>query len=164
MAEEVSPIPRGYHSVTRKLIVRDAAGALEYYKKAFGAEVTSRHDRPDGNIMHATIKIGDSVLMLADECPPHEGHEQECVRSPADLQGTTTNFYLYMEDVDAVFGCAIEAGGREAMPVSDMFWGDRCGMLRDPFGHFWTVATHTEDVGEEELERRAQEFFAHQPA
>lgn len=152
-------IPEGYHSVTPNLIIRGAAKAIEFYKQAFGAELTFRQDRPDGKLMHATIKIGDSILMLADECAPHKGHDAECVRSPDGLGGTTTNFYLYVNDADAVFNKAIKSGAVVAVPVADMFWGDRLGMLKDPFGHFWTVATHTKDVSPEQLKRGSEEFL-----
>jgi len=162
MAKKVNAIPEGYHSITPNLVIRGAAEAIEYYKKAFGAELTFRMDTPDGKVMHATIRIGDSILMLADECAPHEKHKEECVRSPADLKGTTTNLFLYVKDVDGVFDRAIKAGGKAAMAVEDMFWGDRVGMLSDPFGHFWTVATHVQDVGGVELEKRTKEFLNRQ--
>ena len=162
MSYKINPIPDGFHSVTPSLVVRGAKKAIEYYKKAFGAEVMLYEERPDGKVMHAVFKIGDSILMLADECAPHEGHEENCVRSPNDLKGTTISLYVYTDDVDKVFDRAIEAGGRVIMEVDDMFWGDRMGMLKDPFGHIWMVATHKEDVSPEQLEKRAEEFFSHQ--
>lgn len=162
MERKVKPIPEGYHSVTPYLIIRGAGEAIEFYKKAFGAEVTFLQDRPDGKVMHATIKIGDSILMIADECPPHKGHEAGCVRSPADLGGTTTNLYLYVNDADAVFNKAVKSGAVVSMPVADMFWGDRIGMLKDPFGHSWTVATHKEDVTPEQMKEGADKFFNQQ--
>jgi PhnB protein len=161
MDTRINPTPEGYHSVTPSLTIRGAKEAIEYYKKAFGAELLARHDRPDGKVMHAAIKIGDSIIMFADECGPHEGHEN-CSRSPDDLKGTTGSLYIYTDDVDKVFDRAIEAGGHALMEVDDAFWGDRMGMLKDPFGHIWMVATHKEDVSPEQLEKRAEEFFSHQ--
>lgn len=162
MEKNVKPIPAGYHSVTPNLIFRGAQAAIEFYRQAFGAELTFRQDRPDGKIIHATIKIGDSIIMIAEECLPHKGHEDECVRSPADLKGTTVNLYLYVEDVDAVFDRAVKAGAKAAMQVTDMFWGDRVGMLKDPFGHFWTVATQKEYVSPDQLKERTAKFFSQQ--
>jgi len=150
----------GYHSITPNLIIRNANEAIEFYKKTFGAEVTFIQNRPDGKLMHAALKIGDSIIMIADECPAHEGHEKDCVRSPADIGGTTTNLYLYVDDADAVFNTAVQNGAAVSMDVSDMFWGDRVGMFRDPFGHFWTVATHIEDLSPEEISQRAEKVFA----
>jgi len=162
MAKKVDPIPQGYHSVTPSLVIRGAREAIEFYKKVFGAEVISLQDRPDGKVMHATIKIGDSILMVADECPPHQGHETGCVRSPADLGGTTVNLYLYVSDADAVFNKAVAYAAVVSMPVTDMFWGDRVGMFKDPFGHFWAVAAHIEDVSPEKLKEGADKFYSQQ--
>lgn len=162
MEKKVKPIPTGYHSVTPSLVFRGAKEAIEFYKKAFGAKVTFQHDRPDGKIMHATIKIGDSILMLADECPPHEGHKESCVRSPADLGGTSISMYLYVKNVDAVFDKAVENGATVSMPVADMFWGDRMGVIKDPFGHFWAIATHTKNPTPKELEAAMKSFFSEQ--
>lgn len=162
MANRVEPIPRDYHSISPILVIRGAARAIDFYQKAFAADVLFRQDGPDGKLMHAALKIGDSVIMLGEECAPHEGHAEECVRSPEDLQGTTINLYLYTKDVDHVFERAVQAGGKEMMPVDNMFWGDRMGMIRDPFGHVWSVATHVEDLTPQQMEQRAQEFFAHQ--
>jgi len=157
MAHHVDPVPSGFHSVNPILTVRGADRAIEFYRRAFGAEVTERMDRPDGKVMHATLKIGDSTLMLGEECEPHEGHEEECVRSPADLKGTTVTLYLYADRADAVFDRAVEAGGEGMMPMTDMFWGDRIGMIRDPFGHVWGIASHIEDLSPEEMESRMQQ-------
>jgi PhnB protein len=162
MRKKVRPVPKGYHSVTPSLVCRSAKDAIKYYKKAFGAEVTFAQNRPDGKVMHAALRIGDSMIMLADECAPHEGHEENCVRSPQDLKGTTTCLYLYVDDVDAVFKKAIKAGSRQIYGVTDMFWGDRMGVLKDPFGFFWTVATHTKEVGPKELKEGTKEFFSRQ--
>jgi len=150
MAEKVRPIPEGYHAVTPYLVVRGAAAAIEFYEKAFGAEVRFRLAGPDGtSVMHAELQIGDSIIMLSDEAPEMGS------KSPATLDGTPVTIYLYVEDVDAVFDRAIKAGGTSVMPLEDMFWGDRHGQLLDPFGHRWSVATHVEDVSAEEVEKRA---------
>lgn len=162
MENRVDPIPPGYHSVTPVLVIRDAARAIAFYTTAFDAEVLCRLDRPDGKVMHAALKIGDSIIMLGEECAPHEGHREECVRSPHDLKGTTVNLYLYVRDPDSVFRKAVQAGADEMMPVEEMFWGDRMGMIRDPFGHVWSVAAHTQDLSDEHIRRRTQEFFVHQ--
>jgi len=142
------PIPDGYHSVTPYLIVSGAAKALDYYKRAFGAEERLRLPMPDGKIAHAEIEIGDSVVMLADEFP------QMGAKSPQSIGGTPVGICLYVKDVDAVFKQAIAAGGKEEKPLQNQFYGDRSGTLVDPFGHKWTVATHIEDVSPEELGRR----------
>jgi PhnB protein len=152
--------PEGYNSITPNLVMQNAAEAIEYYKKAFGAELTFRQDWPNGKIMHAAIKIGDSNIMLSDQCESHEEHEKKCVKSPEELNGTTVNLYLYVDDVDEVFQRAIEEGGKEVMEVTDMFWGDRTGMLIDPFGHYWTVATQKERVNKEEMKKRVEKFMA----
>lgn len=145
----VRPIPEGYHSVTPYLSLQNASAAIEYYKKAFGAEETVRMEGPDGKIGHAELKIGDSFIMLADEFPGTES------RSPKSLGGVSSSLMIYIEDVDSVFKRAIAAGGKQTRPVTDQFYGDRSGTLVDPFGHVWTVATHVEDVEPEEMGRRA---------
>ena len=148
------PIPEGYHSVTPYLIVKGAAAALDFYKKAFGAKELFRFPMPDGQIGHAEIKIGDSHIMLADE-PQDELHRQMGYRSPTTLGGSGVGIMLYVEDVDAVAKQAVAAGAREVRPVVDQFYGDRSGTFTDPFGHIWTIGTHKEDVSSEELQRRA---------
>lgn len=153
---------QGYRSITPNLVIRGAREALEFYKKIFDATVTFLQDRPDGKIMHAEILIGDSILMITDECLPHKGHDTDCVRSPLDLRGTTVNLYLMVNDADAVFDRAVKNGAVVSMPVTDMFWGDRVGMFRDPFGHFWSVATHKEDVSAEQMKERMEKFFSQQ--
>jgi len=160
MAKKVKPIPEGYHTITPSLVIDRAAEAIEFYQKAFGGKLLFREDRPNGKVMHADMKIGDSHIMLADECDPHEGHEENCPQSPTKLRGTTVTLFLYVEDVDSFFNRAVSAGATATMPVADMFCGDRAGALRDPYGHFWFVATHKEEVSREELEKRAQEFMA----
>lgn len=147
----VEPIPSGYHSVTPYIIVDGGAQAIEFYTKAFGAEEMARMPGPEGRIMHAEIKIGDSPVMLADEFPDMGA------KGPKAFGGSPTSLMIYVEDVDAVFGRALEAGATEVRAVQDQFYGDRSGTLRDPFGHQWTIATHVEDVSEEDLQRRMAE-------
>ena len=154
MPGKVKPIPQGYHSVTPYLCVNDAAHAIEFYQKAFGAKEVNRMKNPAGKIAHAELKIGDSTLMLADEMP------QTGVRSPQSLGGTSSSIFLYVEDCDAVFHQAVSAGAKGDMPPADMFWGDRFGKLTDPFGHSWNLATHKEDVAPDEMERRGKEMWA----
>lgn len=144
----VNPIPPGYRTVTPYLIVRGGVNALEFYKKAFNAVEKVRMPMPDGRLGHAEIQIGDSMVMLADEMPERK------IVGPETLGGSATGICLYVEDVDALFQQAIAAGGKVDRPVEDQFYGDRSGTLIDPFGHKWTVSTHTEDVGPEEMNRR----------
>ena len=148
MSTTVKPIPDGYHSVTPYLIIKGAADALEFYKKAFGATELFRMAQPDGRIGHAEIQIGDSRIMLADEYP-----EMTYV-SPTTLGGSSVSIMLYVEDVDSVFKQAVAAGASEQRPLEDKFYGDRTGSLVDPFGHVWHVGTHKEDVTPEEMEKR----------
>jgi PhnB protein len=145
---KVKPIPEGYHSVTPYLIVNGAAKAIEFYKKAFGAQELFRMDGPGGKVMHAEIKIGDSPVMLADEFP-ERGYRAPMAGEPAPV-----SLMIYVEDVDKVAAQAIAAGIKTERPVEDQFYGDRSGNFIDPFGHRWTVATHKEEVTREELERR----------
>jgi PhnB protein len=156
--KNVPSIPKGYHTITPHLVVSDGQKAIDFYTRAFDASLLSRLDRPDGKVMHAELKIGDSIIMLADECPPHPGHEENCVSSPETLKGSTVNFFLYVENVDEFVTHAAAAGAKVTMPVTDMFWGDRYGQLKDPFGHFWGVLTHVEDVTMDEVEKRAKQF------
>jgi PhnB protein len=149
----VKPIPDGYHTVTRYLIVKYAASALDFYKEAFGAEETLRMAGPGGKVMHAEIKIGDSSIMMADEFP------EMGARSPQSYGGTPVSLALYVEDVDARVSQAIAAGAKVLRPVADQFYGDRTGTLEDPFGHVWTIATHTEDVSSEEMRKRSEAFM-----
>lgn len=148
-------IPEGFHTITPAIVVRNAAQAIEFYKKAFGAQELSRMLGPDKKtVAHAELRIGDSILFLSDEFP---GAPCE---SPQKLGATTATLHLYVQDVDTAFKQAIVAGGKENMPVQDMFWGDRYGRLVDPFGHVWGLLTHKEDVAPQELEKRAQAAFA----
>jgi PhnB protein len=144
----VKPIPDGYHTATPYLIVRDAARAIDFYTRAFGATALMRLPDPSGKMRHAEIKIGNSPIMLADEFP-----DMGC-RSPQSLGGAAVSLMLYVEDVDTQFSQAIAAGAKVLNPVADQFYGDRSGTLEDPFGHVWTLATHKEDVAPEEIHRR----------
>lgn len=150
----VKPIPDGYHTVTPYLIVSGAAQAIDFYVRAFGATELMRLPDGKGRISHAEIRIGDSMIMLADE------HPEMGYRGPRTLGGTSVSILLYMADVDAVFERAIKAGGKSQRPVADQFYGDRMGTLEDPFGHVWTIGTHVEDVSEEEMKRRMAEARA----
>ena len=150
----VKPIPEGYGTVTPYLTVDDAAAAIDYYKKAFGATERGRMETPDGKVGHAELLIGDSLVMLSDAMP------QATAQAPKELGGTSAGVFLYVEDVDAVVKSAIDAGGTVEMEVADQFWGDRFGTVLDPFGHLWSVATHVEDVPPEEMAERAKEAMA----
>jgi PhnB protein len=154
MPSKVQPIPQGYHSVTPYLVLNDAAKAIDFYQRAFGAKQVMRMDGPDGKITHAELKIGDSLLMLSDEMPGAGG------RAPRSLGGSTVGIFLYVEDVDAVFNQAKSAGAKVDMPLDNQFWGDRYGKLTDPFGHSWSLATHVEDVAPAEMKKRAQQAMA----
>ena len=154
MTASVKPVPEGFHTATPTLIVRNAADAIEFYKKVFDAEERMRMPSPDGKIMHAELKIGDSIIFLSDEFPNMGG------KSPQTLGGHSGGVYLYVPDVDDVYQRAIAAGSKSSTPVTDMFWGDRHGTFTDPFGHSWGVSTHTEDVSEEEMGKRAEAFYA----
>lgn len=150
----VKPIPEGFHTLTTHLVVNDGAKAIEYYKKAFGAKEIARMPGPHGKIMHAEIQIGDTRVMLNDESP------EMGARSPKTLGGSPVTLTLYVTDCDKVFKQAVAAGGTATMPMADQFWGDRYGTLKDPFGHQWAVATHKEDLTPEQMDERAQAFFA----
>jgi PhnB protein len=144
----VKPIPEGYHTVTPYLIIKGAARAIDFYKKAFGAKELMRFPGPNGTVGHAELKIGDSPIMMADEMPGM------AYRSPQSLGGTAVSILIYVDDVDAVAKRAIDAGAKVLKPVQDQFYGDRSGFLEDPFGHQWSIATHTEDVSLEEMHKR----------
>ena len=152
---KAKPIPDGYHTATPYLIIKDAASAIEFYKKAFGATELMRMADPSGKVMHAEIKIGDSPIMIADEFP------EMGARSPQSLGGSPVNIYLYVEDVDALFSQAMAAGAKVLMPVKDQFYGDRSGGVTDPFGHVWYIATHKEDLTPDEIRQRAPAAFGH---
>jgi uncharacterized glyoxalase superfamily protein PhnB len=139
------PIPEGMHSLTPHLVCAGAADAIDFYKRAFNAVEQARLPGPDGKLMHAAVKIGDSTLMLVDENP------QWGSLGPKALKGSPVTIHLYVPDVDATVAKAVAAGAKVTMPVADMFWGDRYGQLEDPFGHRWSVATHTRDLTSEEI-------------
>ena len=147
----VKTTPEGYSSVTPYLFCKGAGAAIEYYKKAFGATEITRHEMPDGQLGHAEVKIGDSVVMLADEFPDMKA------LSPLTIGGTAVLIMVYVDDADAVFKRALAAGGKQLQPLEDKFYGDRAGTMLDPFGHMWTIATDVEDVSPEEMGRRAAE-------
>jgi PhnB protein len=150
----VQPIPEGYQTAAPYLAVDDAAEAIEYYKKAFGAKERARMEAPGGKIGHAELEIGESLVMLSDPFP------QATTRPPKELGGTTASVFMYVEDVDAVVKQAVDAGATITMEVADQFWGDRLGSVQDPFGHSWSIATHVEDVPSEEMAERAKEAMA----
>ena len=145
-----SPIPPGMHSVTPHLVCAGAADAIAFYKKAFNAQELAQLAGPDGKLMHGLIKIGDSALMLVDEYPQWDS------LGPKARNGTSVTLHLYVEDADAQFKQAIDAGCSVRMPLTDMFWGDRYGVLQDPFGHLWSIATHVRDVSPEEIRAAAE--------
>jgi PhnB protein len=145
----VKPIPEGYRTVTPYLIIKGAAAALEFYKKAFGAVEVMRFEDA-GQIAHAEMRIGDSIVMLSDE------HPQMGYKSPATIGGTAGGIHLYVEEVDALFNRAVAAGAKVTRPLANQFYGDRTGSLIDPFGHMWSLGTHREDVSEEEMRRRLE--------
>src|SRR3984893_3975175 len=149
MTSKPKPIPDGYHTATPYLIVKEAARAIEFYKKAFGATELMRMAQPDGKIGHAEIRIGDSPIMMADE------HPEMGARSPQSYGGSPVSILLYGKDVDIMASQAVAAGAKVVKPVKDQFYGDRSGTFADPFGHVWTIATHKEDVPHDEIQRRA---------
>ena len=155
MANKVNPVPAGYHTVTPYLSVKGAAKALDFYQRAFGAEVLVRMDMPNGRVGHAEIKIGDSHVMLADEMPEMA---DAITKSPPTLGGTTFGLMIYVEGVDARFKQALDAGAKVKRPVQDQFYGDRTGTIEDHLGHLWTVGTHVEDVSPDEMKKRMAAF------
>lgn len=155
MTTSSNPIPPGFHTLTPQLIIKNAAEAIEFYKKAFGAEELTRMPMPDGRLIHACLRIGDSNFMLCDEFPEHCGG-----LSPLSLKSAHASIHIYVHDVDQAFQRAIDAGAKAEMPPQDMFWGDRYGRLVDPFGQPWTIATHKEDLTHEEMFARMQQGCA----
>ncbi len=147
----VKPVEEGFHSITPHLVCRNAVAAIDFYKRAFGAEEIMRLVGPDGTLMHGSIKIGNSILMLTDEMP------QWGSLSPLSLKGSPVTVHLAVPDVDATFARAIKEGAKSTMPVADQFWGDRYGKLQDPFGHVWSVATHVRDMTHDEIMKAAEE-------
>lgn len=156
-ATQVKPIPDGMHSVTPHLICAGAAKAIDFYKRAFDATELMRVPGPNGKLMHASIRIGDSTVMLHDEMP------ERGALGPSALKGSPVTIHLYVEDVDAVAARAVAAGAKVTMPVADMFWGDRYGQLEDPFGHRWAVATRKRDVTPEEMQEAMREMGGRLP-
>ncbi|HTI49939.1 MAG TPA: VOC family protein [Planctomycetaceae bacterium] len=154
MSKGPKPIPDGCHSVIPHLVVKDGASAIEFYKQAFGATELGRLAGPDGkSLLHAELRIGGGRVYLCDEPP------RSTSKAPAAGSGTSVTLHVYVADVDAAFARAVQAGATVVMPVTDLFWGDRYGKLRDPFGHEWSLASHIEDVPPEEMPARAQEAF-----
>jgi PhnB protein len=154
MSESTKTIPDSYHSINTYLVVRNAPKAIEFYKKAFGAEERFRMAGPDGKtIMHADLKLGDSVFMLTEESTEMKA------QSPESIGGSPVSMYVYVKDVDSVFNQAVSEGATVLKPVSDQFYGDRSGYLRDPFGHLWSIATHNKDLSPDELKRAGEAFF-----
>ena len=139
------PIPDGFHTITPHIVVKGAAKAIDFYKAAFGAEELGRHAMPDGSIMHALLKIGDSMLMLNDEFP------MMGAKGPLSIGGTSVTLNLYVQDADKAFQRAVKAGATVKMPLADMFWGDRYGIVADPFGHAWSIATHKVDLTDAQI-------------
>jgi len=158
MAEKVQAVPAGFHTLTPHLTVRDADKALEFYKNALGAQILGAARMPDGRIMHAALRVGDSMLMLNEEMPEFGG------LSPLSLNGTGVTIHIYTDNVDEAFNRAVSAGARVKMPLMDQFWGDRYGMVEDPFGHKWSLATHVKDLSPEEMQRAQDEAMAKMPA
>lgn len=153
MATKGQAVPKGYHSVTPSLVVADGAKAIEFYKKAFGAQEIYRFAAPDGSIMHAVVQIGDSMIMLGDEMEGPGG------RSPRTIGGTAVSLFIYQDNVDARWKRAVDAGAKVVQPLADQFWGDRGGCVEDPSGHQWWLAQHVKDLSEAELKEAAEAFF-----
>lgn len=151
----VKAIPEGYHAVTPYLIVDDAAKIIEFYKRGLGAQEILRMPGPGGRIMHAEVKVGDSVIMMGEEPP-----DKPIMRSPKSAGVRTASLYIYVPDVDTTFKRALDAGAKVVTPITDMFWGDRMGTIEDPSGQQLSLATHKEDVSSEEMGRRHQQFVA----
>jgi len=156
MTDKVKPVPDGFHTITPHLTVRDAKRAIEFYQKAFGAEVLGVAPGPGDKVMHASLKIGDSILMLNDEFPEFGGQL-------ASATGSSVALHVYLDDVDTAVQRAVSAGATVKMPVMDQFWGDRYGVVIDPFGHRWSLATHTRDMSPEEMQQEQEKAFAKMP-
>ena len=152
---KTKPIPEGMHSVTPHLVCAGAAKAIEFYKNAFGATEEGRMPGPDGRIMHAALRIGDSTVMLADEMPEWGS------LGPKALKGSPVTIHLYVEDADAFVERAVKVGAKVTMPVAEQFWGDRYGKIEDPFGHHWSIGTHVRDVSTDEMQQAMKKMAAH---
>jgi uncharacterized glyoxalase superfamily protein PhnB len=157
MPEKVEAVPSAFHTLTPHLTVRNAAEAIEFYKKALGAELVRASHMPDGKVIHATLKIGDSMLMLNDEFPEFGA------LSPLSSGGAGVTIHLYTENVDRAFERVVAAGAQVRMPLMDQFWGDRYGVVADPYGHSWSLATHIKDMSPEEMQQAQEEAFAKTP-
>jgi PhnB protein len=155
MSTAVTPIPKGFHTLTPHIVVSDAKAAADFYHRAFGAEVMGLSVGPDGKVMHAQVRIGDSILMFADEYP-----EWNSLAPSTTKADTCVRLHLYVEDVDKVFNSAVQAGAQVVMPVMTQFWGDRYGQVLDPFGHRWSIATHVKDLTQEEMRVAAEQAMA----
>ena len=154
MSESPKTIPEGYHSINTYLVVKNADKAIEFYRKAFGAEERFRMYGPDGKaIMHAELKIGDSIFMLSEESKEMKAD------SPESIGGSPVSMYVYVRDVDQIFNQAVSEGATVLKPVNDQFYGDRSGYLKDPFGHLWSIATHKKDLSPDELRKAGEAFF-----
>jgi PhnB protein len=158
MTDKVKAIPDGFHTLTPHLTVRDANRALEFYKQAFGAEVLHVAPGPGGKVLHAALKIGNSMLMLNDEFPEYGG-----TLAPPATGGSGVTLHIYHDNVDAAFARGVSAGATVKMPLTDQFWGDRYGTLMDPFGHKWSLATHTRDMSQEEMQQEQEKAFSKMP-
>jgi PhnB protein len=157
MTDKVKAVPDGFHTITPHLTVRDAKGAIEFYQKAFGAQVLNVAPGPGGKVMHAALKIGDSILMLNDEFPEFGG------QLGPSATGSSVALHVYLDDVDTAFQRAVSAGATVKMPLMDQFWGDRYGVVIDPYGHRWSLATHTRDMSPEEMEQEQEKAFSKMP-
>jgi uncharacterized glyoxalase superfamily protein PhnB len=158
MTDKVKAVPDGFHTVTPHLVVRDAKHAIEFYQKAFGAEVLHVAPAPGDKVMHAALRIGDSIIMLNDEFPEYGGPHAPSATSPSSVA-----LHIYLDNVDAAFDRAVAAGATVKMPLMDQFWGDRYGLVVDPFGHRWSLATHTRDMSQEEMQQEQEKAFAKMP-
>jgi PhnB protein len=154
MPEQVKAVPPGFHALTPHLTVRNAEQALEFYKNAFGAEVLHVAHMPDGKVMHASLRIGGSMLMLNDEFPDYG------TLSPLSTGGSAVTIHIYTDNVDAAFNRAVSAGAQVKMPLADQFWGDRYGVVADPFGHKWSLGAHIKDMSPEEMQREMDRAMA----
>ena len=153
-SKKVLPVPKGYRTLTAHLVCRNAAGAMTFYSKAFGATTRMSMPTPDGKVAHAEMQLGDSLLMLGDEMP------QMGATAPETIGGSAVHMFMYVKDIDKAFARAVAAGAKADMPPTNMFWGDRYAKLTDPFGHKWSMATHVEDMSPKEMARRGAEAFA----
>jgi uncharacterized glyoxalase superfamily protein PhnB len=150
----VAPIPDGFHSITPSIVLDNAKEAIDFYGKAFGAKEIYKFPTPDGKILHAMIQIGDSRIMMSDEFPTMG------IKSPNAVGGTSVTLHLYVEDADKIFKQAIDSGAIVLMPLMNAFWGDRYGVVLDPYGHQWAIATHKVDMTPEGLKKAGEEYFA----